>query len=233
MGEPAVGLILAALDVDIDNGAAWNRWYDLEHLAPNLALPEVVTGHRYVAPPALHDCRIAASDDAVWGGGRSVYLTWYATSVDPAAAIAAMSARRDELEAAGRMDGAGARVVRSGDALTLLSTASDPNLRLDERDLVHVGHVALRLVIDRDERLASLSPGVVASLRFGSAFSPGRFAELQLLADDPRSVLDELRAAESRRRIEVDVAFDRIEPLQYPFLAAIEKSRLPRWVDEV
>ena len=59
VGEPAIGLILAALDVDIDNGAAWNRWYDLEHLAPNLSLPDVVTGHRYVAPPDLHDCRIA------------------------------------------------------------------------------------------------------------------------------------------------------------------------------
>ena len=126
MGERAVGLILAALDVDVDNGAAWNRWYDLEHLAPNLALPGVVTGHRYVAPPDLHDCRIAAGDDAVWSRGRSVYLTWYATSVDPAAAIATMSTRRDELDAAGRMDGAGARVVRSGDALTLLSTASAP-----------------------------------------------------------------------------------------------------------
>ena len=126
MGERAAGLILAALDVDIDYGAAWNRWYDLEHLAPNLSLPDVVTGHRYVAPPDLHDCRIAPADDPVWGQGRSVYLTWYATSVDPAAAISAMSTRRDELEAAGRMDGAGARVVRSGDALTLLSTASAP-----------------------------------------------------------------------------------------------------------
>ena len=232
MGEPAIGLILAALDVDIDNGAAWNRWYDLEHLAPNLSLPDVVTGHRYVAPPDLHDCRIAPADDPVWGQGRSVYLTWYATSVDPAAAISAMSTRRDELDAAGRMDGAGARVVRSGDALTLLSTASAPNLRLDEHDLVHVGHVGLRLVIDREERVASLGPGVAASLRFGSAFAPGRFAELQLLTEDPRSVLDQLRSWEEERSVEVDAAFDRIEPLRYPFLVAIESSSLPRRVDE-
>jgi hypothetical protein len=61
MGERAVGLILAALDVDVDNGARWNRWYDLEHLAPNLALPDVVSGHRYVAPPDLHDVRVAAA----------------------------------------------------------------------------------------------------------------------------------------------------------------------------
>ncbi|HBU04139.1 MAG TPA: hypothetical protein DEA70_06595 [Acidimicrobiaceae bacterium] len=232
MGERAVGLILAALDVDIDNGAVWNRWYDLEHLAPNLALPDVVTGHRYVAPPDLHDCRVTTGDDSVWGRGRSTYLTWYATSVDPAAAIATMSTRRDELEAAGRMDRAGARVVRSGDALTLLSTASDPSLGLDEHDLVHVGHVGLRLVIDCEERVASLGPGIAASLRFGSAFAPGRFAELQLLADDPRSVLDQLRSGEGGRPVEVDAAFDRIEPLRYPFLAAIENSSLPQRVDE-
>ena len=232
MGERAVGLILAALDVDVDNGARWNRWYDLEHLAPNLALPDVVAGHRYVAPPDLHDSRVAADGDTVWGRGRSVYLTWYATSVDPAAAIATMSTRRDELEAAGRMDGAGARVVRSGDALTLLSTASDADLRLDEHDLVHVGHVGLRLVIDREERVASLGPGVAASLRFGSAFAPGCFAELQLLTDDPRSVLAALRSREGGRGVEVDAAFDRIEPLRYPFLAAIENSSLPRRVDD-
>ena len=232
MGERAVGLILAALDVDVDNGARWNRWYDLEHLAPNLALSDVVSGNRYVAPPDLHDVRVAADDDPVWGQGRSVYLTWYATSVDSAAAIATMSTRRDELEAAGRMDGAGARIVRSGDALTLLSTASDAALRLDEHDLVHVGHVGLRLVIDREERVASLAPGVTASLRFGSAFAPGRFVELQLLTDDPRSVLDQIRLGEGRRSVEVDAAFDRIEPLRYPFLAAIENSSLPRRVDE-
>ena len=232
MGERAVGLILAALDVDVDNGARWNRWYDLEHLAPNLALPDVVAGHRYVAPPDLHASRVAADGDTVWGHGRSVYLTWYATSVDPAAAIATMSTRRDELEAAGRMDGAGARVVRSGDALTLLSTASDADLRLDDHDLVHIGHVGLRLVLDREERVASLGPGVAASLRFGSAFAPGRFAELQLLTDDPRSVLAELRSREGGRAVEVDAAFDRIEPLRYPFLAAIENSSLPRRVDD-
>ena len=83
MGEPAVGLILAGLDVDTDNGAAWNRWYDLEHLAPNLALPGIVAGKRYVATPSLHDTRLTAAADPAWGSGRGVYLTWYATSIDP------------------------------------------------------------------------------------------------------------------------------------------------------
>ncbi|MEM8709037.1 MAG: hypothetical protein AAGE98_21425 [Actinomycetota bacterium] len=230
MSSGPVGLILAALDVDVDNGAAWNRWYDLEHLAPNLALPGIVAGHRYVAPPALHTSRVVDGDDAVWGGGRSVYLTWYATSVDPAEAIASMSQRRDELEAEGRMDGAGARIVRSGDALKLVDRASDPALRLAPEDLVHVGHVGLRLVIDRDERPASLGPGVAVSLRFSSAFVPGSFAELQLLTVPAAEVLDELRSGRETEAV-LDAGFDRIEPLRHPFVAAIAASDLPRTVE--
>ena len=46
MADPAVGLILAAIDTDVDNREAWNRWYDLEHLARNIALSGVITGRR-------------------------------------------------------------------------------------------------------------------------------------------------------------------------------------------
>ena len=72
MADPTTGFILAALDVDVDNGAAWNRWYDLEHLAPNIALPGISTGRRYVAPPGLHASRRVAAGDPVWGSGRTV-----------------------------------------------------------------------------------------------------------------------------------------------------------------
>lgn len=232
MADRAVGLILAALDVDIDNGAAWNRWYDLEHLAPNIALPGISTGHRYVATPDLHAIRIVDPGDPVWDGGRSVYLTWYATTVDPSEAIATMTVRRDELEAEGRMDGAGARTVRTGDALQLVSSASDPTLRLADDDLVHVGHRGLRLVLDREERPASLGPHVVASLRFASVFQPGLFAELQLLDVSAADALAELRATEPDRVVVVDAGFDRIRPLEYDFLASIEVSDLPRSIDD-
>ena len=211
MADRAVGLILAALDVDVDNLEAWNRWYDLEHLAPNIALSGIVTGGRYVAPPDLHASRTCGADDAVWGAGRSVFLTWYATSVDPVEAIGSMSARRDELEAEGRMDGAGNRTVRTGDALRLVSVASPPELRLDDVDLPHVGHRGLRLVIDTDDREPSLGPGVVTALRCSSAFVPGHFVEVQFLTSDPREVLDALRAADVDRSVVVDATFDRIE----------------------
>ena len=32
------GIILAAVDTDHANIESWNRWYDLEHLPPNIAL---------------------------------------------------------------------------------------------------------------------------------------------------------------------------------------------------
>ena len=232
MADRAVGLILAALDVDIDNGAAWNRWYDLEHLAPNVALPGISTGHRYVATPDLHASRVVSEGDAVWGSGRSVYLTWYATTVDPSEAIASMTVRRDELEAEGRMAGAGARTVRTGDALRLVSSASDPRLRLSEDDLVHVGHRGLRLVLERDDRPASVGPHVVASLRFASMFQPGVFAELQLLDVRASDGLRAVRDADRRRSVLVDAGFDRISPLDHDFLASIDASDLPRTITD-
>ena len=45
------GIIFAGLDCDADAIEDWNRWYDLEHLPPNIALPDVMHGRRYVAPP--------------------------------------------------------------------------------------------------------------------------------------------------------------------------------------
>ena len=141
-----------------------------------------------------------------------------------------MTVRRDELEAAGRMDGAGNRVVRTGDALALTSTASDPALRLDAADLVHVGHQGVRLVIDRSARSAGLGPGVVASLGFESLFQPGVHVEMQLLDRPPAELLGALREAEGGGEVMLDAGFDLITPLHYPFVAAIEASDLPRTI---
>lgn len=232
MGERAVGLILAGLDVDIDNGASWNRWYDLEHLAPNLALDGIVAGRRYVAPPDLHASRRCDLADPAWGSGRCVYLTWYATTDDPVDAIGAMSARRDELEAEGRMAGAGVRTVRTGDALDLVDAASDPSLRLDPKELVHVGHAGLRLIIDTEDGPARLGPGVVAALRFRSRFVADTWVELQLLDRPAIEALDPLRSDDPRSDAPLDAGFEPIMPLHYPFLDAIFGSDLPRTIQE-
>ena len=54
--EPT-GIIFAGLDCDADSIEAWNRWYDLEHVPPNVSMAGVMLGRRYVAPPELHDLR--------------------------------------------------------------------------------------------------------------------------------------------------------------------------------
>jgi hypothetical protein len=56
--EPT-GIIFAGLDCDADSIEAWNRWYDLEHVPPNVSMTGVMLGRRYVAPPELHDLRHA------------------------------------------------------------------------------------------------------------------------------------------------------------------------------
>ena len=232
MTDPAVGLILAGLDVDVDNGAAWNRWYDLEHLAPNLALPGITAGRRYVATPELHRRRRVADDDPAWANGRGVYLTWYATSIDPGDAIEAMSARRDELDAEGRMDNAGARTVRTGDALDLVDTVSAPELRLAADDLVHVGHAGLRVILEPIDRPPQLVASVTTALRFASRFQPGMFAEIQLLDRPAATVIEEVQRADPRPHAMLDAGFEPIVPLHYPFLDAIMVSDLPRTIED-
>jgi hypothetical protein len=47
------GIIFAVVDTDADAIESWNRWYDVEHLPPNIALPGIMSGRRYVSPPEL------------------------------------------------------------------------------------------------------------------------------------------------------------------------------------
>ena len=97
------GIIFASVDCDADAVEAWNRWYDLEHLPPNIALPGIMTGKRYVAPPELHDVREPADRLEGFADGRGVHVTVYTLGGDPAQVLADMTTYRDKLEAAGRM----------------------------------------------------------------------------------------------------------------------------------
>lgn len=234
MAEPIKGMIIAGLDVDLDNIESWNRWYDQEHLAPNIALAGVVSGHRYVAPPELHDSRRADPEVGAWSGGRSAFLTVYFTSEDPSVVMAAMTERRDALEATGRMAGAGRRVVRTGDAAQLTSTWSDDVLGLDDHDLPHVGHAGLRLTLDCDsDAEACGGTHVMVSLRFRSTFHPDAFWELQLLDSRADEALPAVRAEErpsSTRSL--DAGFEPIRALNYSFARRMQSSSLPPRIDD-
>lgn len=237
----AKGIIFTALDTDHDNIESWNRWYDLEHLPPNLAMPEIAGGCRYVAPPELHEIRLPADPHPGFDNGKGVNVTIYLTAVDPGEAIDAMTVFRDVLEAAGRMEGAGNRTVRTGDAMDLSWVVGDPVLRLDDRDVPHVGHTGARIVLRRGgidakevARAAVGVDGVHGVMSYASRFFPGLEADIHLVTGSTAEVTLEMREAApygDDAEIVLDAPFDGIAPLDYSFADRIRASRLPAMLD--
>ena len=134
------GIIFASVDCDADAVEDWNRWYDLEHLPPNIALPGIMSGKRYVAPPELHEVREPADRLEGFADGRGVHVTVYTLSGDPAQVLADMTSTRDVLEDAGRMFAPEKKIVRAGDAMTLSWGVADPALKADPIDVPHMQH---------------------------------------------------------------------------------------------
>ncbi len=236
----AKGIIFTALDTDHDNIESWNRWYDLEHLPPNIAMPEIAAGRRYVAPPELHDIRLPAEPHRGFEDGKGVNVTIYLTAVDPAEAIAAMTVFREVLEAAGRMEGAGRRTVRTGDAMDLSWVAGDPALNLDDRDIPYLGHTGIRVVLRRGgdartvaERAVGVD-GVHGVMSFTSRFFAGLEADIYLLSGvTAETTLASREAAGYGEEAEIvlDAPYDAITPLDYSFAQRIRASSLPAELD--
>jgi hypothetical protein len=238
----AKGIIFTALDTDHDNIESWNRWYDLEHLPPNIAMPEIAGGCRYVAPPELHDIRLPATDaHPGFDNGKGVNVTIYLTAVDPGEAIGAMTEFREVLEAAGRMEGAGRRTVRTGDAMDLSWVVGDPVLRLDDRDVPHVGHTGIRVVLRRGdgdaravaERAVGVD-GVHGVMSCASRFFPGLEADIYLLSGVTADVTLETRDRapyDDSAEVVLDAPYDEIAPLDYSFAERIRTSTLPATLD--
>ena len=134
------GIIFASVDCDADAVEDWNRWYDLEHLPPNIALPGIMSGKRYVAPPELHEVRAPADRLEGFADGRGVHVTVYTLNGTPAQVLADMTSTRDVLEDAGRMFAPEKKIVRAGDAMTLSWGVGDPALNADPIDLPHMQH---------------------------------------------------------------------------------------------
>ena len=114
----ASGVIVAALDCVPSAIEDWNLWYDLDHLPPNVALPGIMSGRRYVCTPALHALR-APGSDPWWAESASSFLTIYTLCGDVNETFGAMVALREELDADGRMFAEDLKVVRGGDGLTI------------------------------------------------------------------------------------------------------------------
>lgn len=237
------GIIFACVDTDAEALESWNRWYDLEHLPPNIALPGILSGRRYVAPPELHEIRLPAQPLSGFEGGRGVNLTLYTLCGDPEKTIAEMTTTRDQLEAAGRMQGAGHRVVRAGDAMYWTWGVADPALRADPRDVPHIQHTSVRVVLRRGAdtevrtRVASAAvevDGVFAVLGHRALFQEGLDCDLYLTAGNPAAVTQSTRDVApypATAEILLDAPFQLVVPFDYAFAERIRGSWLPQKID--
>lgn len=239
------GIIFAGLDCDADAIEEWNRWYDLEHVPPNVSMPGVMHGHRYVAPPALHEARVVAAGSG-FSDGRGTFLTIYILAGDPAGAFDDMTALRDALYEGDRMRfPADKKAVREGDVLTVEWCVADPDRTLLPEDVLFVGHTGL-LVVQRytlgavgdwyrDEwgpKVVTVE-GVHGVASFSSLTRNGLALDLLFVEGDAAAVATAVRSAASHHpdaEIVLDAPFDRIEPLSYPFADTIRASDLPKTV---
>jgi hypothetical protein len=238
-------MICAVLDCDADSIEAFNRWYDLEHVPPNVSLAGVMSGRRYAAPPDLHALRIADPSSPLTGG-RGSFVTIYTLCQPPAEVVASMAELREVLYATGRMTfPAEKKVVRDGGAFELVSAVSSPDLALPAIDVPFVGHNGVLMVRRRgsdavaawyhgdwSNQVAELD-GVhgVVSLRIPGG--DGDELDLVFLEGDVADRTAALRAAVPHHpdvTLVLDAPFVHIDPLRYPWADAIRDSDLPKTI---
>ena len=237
------GIIFASVDCDADAIEDWNRWYDLEHLPPNIALPGIMSGKRYAAPPALHEVREPADRLEGFADGRGVHVTVYTLSGDPAQVLADMTSTRDVLEDAGRMFAPEKKIVRAGDAMRLSWGVADPALKADAIDMPHMQHTSIRAVMRRGgdaaarddvAKAAVAVDGVHVVLGHRSITDASLDLDLYLLEGDPIAVTRAARAAApygDDTEVLLDAPFRVIVPFDYGFADEIRASSLPQKID--
>ncbi len=234
----ASGVIVAALDSDPSAIEAWNLWYDLDHLPPNVGLPGIMSGRRYVCTPPLHDLR-SPGGDPWWARRASSFLTVYTLCGDVNDTFGAMVTLRDELDATGRMFAEDLKVVRGGDGLTIQRMTGEPSLHNRPEELPflsHTGLVLLRARPDRrysDEDHEALAgallpvPGCLAVLSYASQVIPGTGLHLALLDGDVEESAGNASAALGRLDGFSHSAYEAIIPLDYSWANSLREAKLP------
>ena len=207
----ASGVIVAALDCAPSSIEDWNGWYDLDHMPPNVALPGILSGRRYVALPELAASRTGAVG-SWWADRKSSFLTIYTLCDDVMATFGAMVTLRDELDASGRMFAEDLKAVRGGDGLALTAATGRDGLGNGAHELPFLGHQGLVVLrrtdagVHDDADHARLAEAVLGSaagsalLSYASAVNPGTGLHVVLLEDDvaarAKAVTDAVIAAE-------------------------------------
>ncbi len=241
----ASGIIIAALDSTPEAIESWNSWYDLDHLPPNVALPGIMSGRRYVCTAPLHEYR-SSGDDPWWQDGRSSFLTIYTLSGDVNETFAAMVTLREELVAADRMFADEQKVVRGGDGLTLQRATASAELPNAPRELAFLGHTGLLVVRrrdgagysadDHDVLAQALLPvdGCAALISFRSVLNAATGLHVVLLGGDHGEAVTASAeaAAQALVRSAASAAFNHcayqaISPLEYPWAEGLRAAGLP------
>jgi hypothetical protein len=239
------GIIFAGLDCDADAIEQWNRWYDLEHVPPNVSMRGVMLGRRYVAPPALHALR-RVDPTSGFADGRGLFLTLYTLCLSPDVVFAEMTTLRDKLYAENRMNfPAEKKMVREGDVLTLKWAVSAPELLLPVEDVPFLGHTSLLVVQRRGSdavkawyrddwapRVAALD-GIHGVMSVTSVNRPGLDVDLVFVEGDPVAQTGAIRGAAPHHvdaEVVLDTPFLLIQPLLYPWADEIRASDLPQTV---
>ena len=242
--EPT-GIIFAGLDCDADAIEAWNRWYDLEHVPPNVSMPGVMLGRRYVAPPVLHDLRHVLPESG-FSGRCGTFITIYTLCEPPESVFASMTTLRDKLYAENRMNfPADKKVVREGDVFVTQWALSAPAIALPPEDVPFVGHTGIVCVQRRGSddvrrwyrevwapRVVNLH-GVHGVSSLTSHNRPGLDMDLVFVEGDVGVATQLLRTSVGHHadaQVVLDAPFDLIQPLHYPFAPVIRASDLPKTV---
>ena len=195
------GIVIALIDVPQEHTRDYNRWYDFDHLPEFAALPGMLLGRRYVAPPEYKALR-PASPLPELADGRGTYCTTYLIGDDDFDAVRKRwSECADDLMKQRRMFRHG-KIADVGYYRLDFSQVRDdipasaeaaPHLR-DTGILIvltEVADPARRSEVDqwfRDIHAPDLLEvqGVIAAMRFSRVdLPPGRYANVYMLESDP------------------------------------------------
>jgi hypothetical protein len=233
----ATGVIVAALDSVQSAIEDWNLWYDLDHLPPNVGLPGIMSGRRYVCTPELHELRSPGSDPW-WADDASSFLTVYTLCGDVNETFGAMVTLRDELDATGRMFAEDLKVVRGGDGLTIQQLSGRPDLRNRPDELPLLSHTGVLLVRAPERHYAGADHETLAGTLLSAAgcLAVISYASQVVAGTGLHLVLPDADAAESARNASAALdglggfshsAYAAITPLDYGWADSLRAAGLP------
>ncbi len=200
------GALVAMIDVAPELTAAYNRWYDLDHMPEHVSKRDVLQGRRYVAP---RDLQGRGELDGTVVAAHAPYLTIYYFGIpdfDSEDAWGGWTVKDRGLIKSGRFFKEG-RVVMSAQ-WRAAGARTRPSIHVGDEAVPYLAHRGVILAVGRapgEDRRADARrwwdevhlpdlfavDGVLAAMRFepvGDA-DPNLLLHVLLLEDDPAAVM--------------------------------------------